>query len=130
MRIIRMSGAIALVTGTALAAAVAQGGMPAGVSIKAGGDGEQILVDRAGMALYTFAKDAGSTSACDASCARTWHPLAAGDDASPTGAWTVVSSSEGSKMWAYKGKPLYTCTRDHTPGSASCEAGDWKVAVP
>ena len=37
-------------------------------------------------------------------------------DAKPTGDWTVVTRDDGSKQWAYKGKPLYAWSKDTKPG--------------
>jgi predicted lipoprotein with Yx(FWY)xxD motif len=44
----------------------------------------------------------------------------------------VITREDGSKQWAYKGKPLYTWTKDQKPGE---KTGDnfnnvWHVATP
>jgi predicted lipoprotein with Yx(FWY)xxD motif len=54
-------------------------------------------------------------------------------DAKPMGDWTIVARTEGTKMWAYKGMPLYTWIKDTKPGEATGDGmamGAWKVAVP
>src|ERR1700751_477001 len=66
------------------------------------------FVDTKGMTLYTFDKDAGGKSMCNGPCAENWPPLMAADDAKPTADMTIVVRDDGKKMWAYKGKPLYT----------------------
>ena len=81
---------------------------------KAASDGT--LTDAAGMTLYTFDRDAGGKSACNGPCATNWPPLAAGADAKTTGEWTVITRDDGSKQWAYKGKPLYAWAKDAKPG--------------
>ncbi len=40
-----------------------------------------VLVNPAGMTLYTFDKDAGGKSVCNGPCAANWPPLAAAGDA-------------------------------------------------
>ncbi len=74
------------------------------------------LTNAAGMTLYTFDKDAPGKSACNGGCATNWPPLMASAGASASGEWSVVTRDDGSKQWAYKGKPLYTWTKDQKPG--------------
>ena len=77
-----------------------------------------VLVDSAGMTLYTFDKDpAGSgNSMCIGSCAAIWPPLKATAEGKPHGDYTVIARDDGSKQWAYKGKPLYLWIKDQKPG--------------
>ena len=51
-------------------------------------------------------------------------------DAKAEGEWTVVERSDGSKMWAYEGKPLYTYADDKKAGDMTGEGkgGVWHVA--
>ncbi|MFO1303441.1 MAG: hypothetical protein U1F54_06895 [Burkholderiales bacterium] len=89
------------------------------------------LVDAKGMTLYTFDKDAGGKSACNGPCAANWPPLAAGADAKASGDWSIVTRDDGSKQWAYKGKPLYTWVKDTKPGDATGDGflnGAWHAA--
>ncbi|HEY8336780.1 MAG TPA: hypothetical protein VIQ05_23555 [Tardiphaga sp.] len=91
------------------------------------------FVDAKGMTLYTFDKDAGGKSACNGPCAENWPPLMAADDAKPTADMTVVVRDDGKKMWAYKGKPLYTFKRDAAPGDINGDGflnGTWHMAKP
>lgn len=91
------------------------------------------FVDAKGMTLYTFDKDAGGKSACNGPCAENWPPLMAADDAKPTADMTVVVRDDGKKMWAYKGKPLYTFKRDMAPGDINGDGflnGAWHMAKP
>ena len=74
------------------------------------------LVDGKGMTLYIFDKDTAGKSNCNGQCATNWPPLTAAADAKPSGDWTVVTRDDGSKQWAYKGKPLYTFHKDAKPG--------------
>jgi len=89
-----------------------------------------ILTNAAGMTLYTFDKDAGDKSACNGPCSANWPPLMAAADAKAAGDWTVVTRDDGSKQWAYKGKPLYLWAKDQKAGD---KTGDnfnsvWHVA--
>jgi predicted lipoprotein with Yx(FWY)xxD motif len=91
------------------------------------------FVDAKGMTLYTFDKDAGGKSACNGPCAENWPPLAAADDAKPTADMTIVVRDDGKKMWAYKGKPLYTFKKDMAAGETNGDGflnGAWHMAKP
>ncbi|RJF77721.1 COG4315 family predicted lipoprotein [Rhodopseudomonas palustris] len=91
------------------------------------------FVDAKGMTLYTFDKDAGGKSMCNGPCATNWPPLMAAADAKPAGDMTVVTRDDGSKMWAYKGKPLYTFAKDTKPGDTTGDGflnGAWHIAKP
>ena len=89
-----------------------------------------VMADSAGMTIYVFDKDAGGKSACNGPCAANWPPLAAAPDAKPYGEWTVIARDDGSRQWAYEGKPLYRWKKDTNPGD---KTGDnvnnaWHVA--
>lgn len=102
---------------------------PASVKTEAG-----MLVNSAGMTLYTFDKDpAGSgKSVCNGPCATNWPPLMAGGSDSASGNWTIVTRDDGGKQWAYKGKPLYLWIKDQKPGDKTGEGFNnvWRVAKP
>jgi predicted lipoprotein with Yx(FWY)xxD motif len=91
-------------------------------------DGAFIAPD--GKPLYTFANDrTAGKSACNNACATAWPPLAAAAGAADDGDWTVVTRDDGSKQWAYKGKPLYTYRAD-APGKPASGVGPaWPLAV-
>jgi len=92
-----------------------------------------ILVDNKGMTLYTFDRDStGTKSSCDAKCTERWTPLAAPADAVPKGDFTIVTRSDGSKMWAYRFRPLYTSQADKAPGDVNGFDGAnlWHIARP
>ncbi len=92
-----------------------------------------VFVDAKGMTLYTFDKDASGKSMCNGTCADNWPPLFSGDDAKPSGDMTIVVRDDGKKMWAYKGKPLYTFKKDTAPGNINGDGllnGAWHLAKP
>ena len=74
------------------------------------------LTNAAGMTLYTFDKDSAGKSACNGPCAANWPPLMAAAGATGSGNWSIVTRDDGSKQWAYKGKPLDTWVKDQKPG--------------
>ena len=75
-----------------------------------------MMVDHKGMTLYTFDKDAGGKSMCNADCAKNWPPLMAPAGAKAEGKWTVIKRDDGMMQYAYDGKPLYTFVKDEKPG--------------
>jgi predicted lipoprotein with Yx(FWY)xxD motif len=92
-----------------------------------------MFVDAKGMTLYTFDKDTDGKSACNGPCAANWPPLMAAADAKPMAGWTVVTRDDGSKQWAYKGKPLYIFAKDTKAGDTTGDGflnGAWHIAKP
>ncbi|MDT8908305.1 MULTISPECIES: hypothetical protein [Pseudomonas] len=92
-----------------------------------------VLVDHAGMTLYTFDKDDDGKSMCNDKCAVNWPPLKAESTATPSGEWTVITRADGSSQWAYDGDPLYTFVGDKKAGDMTGDGkmdGAWKIAKP
>ena len=120
-----LTGAMLLAGGVAFA----QMGEPAKMAQT---DKGPALVDAKGMTLYTFDKDAGGKSACNGKCAEAWPPLMAMGDAHAMGKWTIVTRDDGSKQWAYNGKPLYTWVKDKKPGDTTGDGFNkvWSIAKP
>jgi predicted lipoprotein with Yx(FWY)xxD motif len=95
--------------------------LPSWVTLQRSDMGE-IFADARGFTLYT---QGGSlerirTLLCRDDCIRkNWRLVTAANGAKPSGEWTVVDSpfGDGEKVWAYKGDPLYTHTRDREPGA-------------
>src|SRR5262249_15436780 len=80
---------------------------PPGYSVQKTSNGH-LLVDPKRMTLYTSDKDSAGKSKCAGDCARTWKPAEAWQmAASADKDWTVVNREDGTRQWAYKGKPLY-----------------------
>ena len=93
------------------------------------------LVDAKGMTLYVFDKDKDmpGKSVCNGPCAENWPVLLASDSDKASGDWTVVTRDDGKKMWAYKGRPLYTWKNDKAPGDVDGDGklnGAWHIAAP
>ena len=81
--------------------------------------GKEALTDANGMTLYTYDKDTAGVSNCYDKCAVNWPPLMAAADAKDEGDFTVVSRTDGTKMWAYTGAPLYLWIKDTKPGDTT-----------
>ena len=90
------------------------------------------LADERGMTLYTFDKDADGTSACNDQCARNWPPFMAPANAKEGNGYSVVVRQDGSRQWAYLGKPLYTWVKDTRPGDTTGDGVNqvWHVTKP
>ena len=89
--------------------------------------------DMKGMTLYYFDKDdSGNRSNCNDKCAERWIPLKAEAEAQATGDFTVIIRNDGSRMWAYRYRPLYTSQADKAPGDANGAAATthWHIARP
>ena len=80
-----------------------------------------ILVGPSGMTVYTFVSDKGDgKSACTGSCARKWPPLTVSASApAPQPPLSVITRDDGSKQYAWKGKPLYYYAEDKKPGDTT-----------
>jgi predicted lipoprotein with Yx(FWY)xxD motif len=92
-----------------------------------------VLTNSNGMTLYTFDKDTAGKSACNGPCATNWPPLLASGDAKGDGDYSVVTRDDGKKQWAYKGKPLYTWSKDQKPGDKTGDGvnnNTWHIAKP
>ena len=92
------------------------------------------FVDAKGMTLYTFDKDAGGKIDVQRPLRR---ELAAARGRrrrqADRGDMTIVVRDDGKKMWAYKGKPLYTFKKDMAAGDTNGDGflnGAWHMAKP
>jgi predicted lipoprotein with Yx(FWY)xxD motif len=104
-----------------------------GGSMPAKDDGG-VLVGANNMSLYTFDRDPAGEgkSACVDKCAVNWPPLMAAAGDSTKGDWSVITRPDGSKQWAYKGKPLYYWSKDQKAGDRTGDnvANLWHLAKP
>ena len=93
-----------------------------------------VLVGPNGMTLYTFDKDVvgSGKSVCNGPCATNWPPLMASASDQTSGDYSIITRDEGTKQWAFKGKPVYFWAKDVKPGD---KTGDgvlklWQTAKP
>jgi predicted lipoprotein with Yx(FWY)xxD motif len=92
-----------------------------------------MLTDLNGKTLYYFDRDdSGTKSNCNNECTKRWIPFAAPTDATAIGDFTVITRDDGSKMWAYCYRPLYTSEADKAPGEINGfdPSNEWHVARP
>lgn len=80
------------------------------------GGASGVLVDGAGMALYTPDGESAANVRCTGPCAAIWKPLRPG--AAKLAGSAVITRPDGSKQVAIAGKPLYTFVQD-APGSVT-----------
>lgn len=118
-----MISALVVISAAVLGAAGAFA-QPPGVTER---DGAWVAPD--GKPLYTFAKDMAGASACIDRCATAWPPLLAPQGAATDKDWTTIARPEGTRQWAYKGKPVYTYARDAAGEPASGVSASWPLAV-
>ena len=96
---------------------------------------EQVIVyaNGDGKTLYTFDKDTtpGKSACTDDECVKAWPAMAAPADAQPFGEWSVITRDDGSKQWAFKGKPLYSFIQDKLIGDnkGDAMAQVWHMAL-
>jgi predicted lipoprotein with Yx(FWY)xxD motif len=92
------------------------------------------LVDQKGMTLYIFDKDKeAGKSACNGGCAKLWPPFAPeAGQAKATEPLSIITRDDGTKQYAYKGKPLYYYDKDSKAGDTTGDAVGkvWWVAKP
>jgi predicted lipoprotein with Yx(FWY)xxD motif len=116
------------------AAAVLAAGCASTMSAAPAKTADGVLVGANGMTLYTFDKDAAGSgkSVCNGPCAENWPPLAATSGAGASGDWLAIARDDGSKQWAYKGKPVYFWAKDQKPGDRTGDGvnGVWRLARP
>ena len=95
---------------------------------------EEVLTNGAGMTLYVFDRDepGSGKSACSGQCATNWPPQLAGGDSIAFGKYTIVTRDDGTKQWAYNGRPLYAWSKDRKPGDRTGDNFNnaWHVAKP
>ena len=121
---------VALLGALALSACVSTGMSDPMGDMPATRTADGTLTTAAGMTLYTFDRDAAGRSACNGPCAANWPPLTAASGAKASGNWSIVARDDGTRQWAWKGKPLYAWVKDQKPGDKTGDGFNnaWHVA--
>lgn len=92
------------------------------------------LVDAKGMTLYLFDKDKEpDKSSCYGGCAKSWPPFAPGaDDPAPKAPLSIITRDDGTRQYAYNGKPLYYYQKDAKAGEVTGQGRGkvWWVVKP
>ena len=127
-----MRGTILMASALAVAVCgasfAAQNAMPASVKMAGG-----MLTDAKGMTLYTWDNDKeANKSSCNGMCLMNWPALKADAADKDMGEWKVITRDDGSKQWAYKGKPLYYWMGDAASGETKGDGRGmvWHIAKP
>jgi predicted lipoprotein with Yx(FWY)xxD motif len=86
------------------------------------------------MTLYIFDKDTeAGKSVCNGGCANLWPPFAPeAGQAKATEPLSIITRDDGTKQYAYRGKPLYYYDKDSKAGDTRGDAIGkvWWVAKP
>jgi predicted lipoprotein with Yx(FWY)xxD motif len=96
------------------------------------------LTDQTGKALYVYAPDTSTKSACIGQCLSVWPPLTTAG-ALPTASGDVtaaklgtIARADGIKQITYAGHPLYYFAGDTESGQTNGQgiAGKWSLLTP
>jgi predicted lipoprotein with Yx(FWY)xxD motif len=92
--------------------AMAAEAMPASVAIRNG-----IFSDTKGLTLYIADSDrAANVSSCYDNCGHNWPAFNPAENDQETGDWKIITRDDGTRQWAYKGKPVYHFILDRQVG--------------
>jgi predicted lipoprotein with Yx(FWY)xxD motif len=86
----------------------------------------RVAADAKGHTLYAADRD------CTGRCLEVWTPLKAAWAANTVGDWSaVIRKDDGTKQWAYRGKPVYAYANDIAPGDMKGDGldGAWHAIV-
>jgi predicted lipoprotein with Yx(FWY)xxD motif len=129
----------------ASSAAAASTPLPSTVSTSAAGiktvtaGGHTFLVTAQGAAIYMFAPDTATHSACSAGCLKFWPALIGPGSAAPgsglTGTFGTITGTGGIKQTTYDGHPLYLFAADKNVGvptgnGVNAAGGLWFAITP
>jgi predicted lipoprotein with Yx(FWY)xxD motif len=125
----------ALVVALAAVAVVAMASGSASTVAKGHALGKTVLVNRAGLTLYSLSAETKGRFICTGACTSLWHPLVITGGHKPTGSSSLgtIRRPDGRTQVTYKGKPLYAFANDQKRGQAKGEGfkdvGTWHAAV-
>lgn len=101
------------------------------VQTKTSSTAGQYLADSNGKTLYTYGADTSGVSNCTGSCLTDWPIYKATVTTNLPTNVTVISRSDGTKQYAYKGMPLYYFSGDTSAGSVTGNGvSNFSVAKP
>ena len=84
----------------------------------------EVLTTPDGMTVYIYDKEAEGSASCYGACAEDWPPVLAPAEAKPFGDLSLVKRIDGTRQWAYRGKPLHLYHEDQAPGDAKGDNED------
>ena len=100
--------------------------VPPGFAVRTTTRGRLLTTDK-NASVYTFDDDTATSSACADDCTRVWTPVLAPALARDANEWTIFERSPGVRQWVFRGKPLYTYTRDtHSWSQEGSDVPGWQ----
>ncbi|MBX4197640.1 hypothetical protein KW801_03765 [Candidatus Saccharibacteria bacterium] len=91
----------------------------------------QYLADKDGKTLYTYGADTTGVSNCTGTCLTAWPIYKPTTSVNLPTSVTVITRSDGSTQYAYKGLPLYYYTGDTTAGMVTGDGvNNFHIAKP
>ena len=89
-------------------------------------------IDKDGFALYTFDNDSTEHSNCEGQCLEIWPAFLPSVTDKAIGDFTIFARTDGTKQWAYRGKPLYFFKKDLTRGDINGDGvkNVWHLVPP
>ncbi len=93
----------------------------------------EVFTGAGGMTLYTYDTDTPGKSNCTGFCAAFWPPVIAAGTAKPAegaSGFATITRDDGTKQWAFQGKPLYGYISDAKAGDTRGDGVDgvWHAA--
>ncbi len=99
-------------------AKTAGNGLPAGMQVVGSRLGP-VLADAQGRTLYIFDREAAGVPLCEGECARLWPPLLSDGNSAMAAPFFLLPREDGSRQWAWNGRPLYRWIGDHEAGDVT-----------
>jgi len=87
------------------------------------------LADAKGLTLYTSKADPFGESVCVGACEQEWPPALAMGGERGFESFTIIVRGDGSRQWAYEGKPLYRSVKYSEPGQANGVQDGWTIVM-
>jgi len=95
----------------------------------------KVVVDGAGMTVYTLSADGPDKSTCASSCLAEWPAVPPGKGDNLTGMVDSTTTPDGAPIATVAGHPVYTFAGDEAPGDVNGEGlqdfgGVWYAVSP
>jgi predicted lipoprotein with Yx(FWY)xxD motif len=95
----------------------------------------KVVVDGAGMTVYTLSADGAGKSTCASSCLTEWPAVPPGKGDHVTGRIDATRTPDGAPVATVAGHPVYTFAGDEAPGDVNGEGlqdfgGVWYAVSP
>jgi predicted lipoprotein with Yx(FWY)xxD motif len=99
--------------------------IPPGFAVRTTSIG-RMLTTEANESVYAFDGDTAQTAGCTDACLTWFRPVPAPAMAQPRGEWSILERSPGVRQWVFRGRPLYTHTRDqHSWSQQGADVPGW-----